>query len=179
VVAAVPHGHWKATTRLAALDWRGLRCAMVLDGAVNRLAFEAFVAHVLAPALWPADWEVMDNLSSHKGPQVGKLIAATGAELVSLRPYSPDLNPVELPFSKIKQGLRSPAARTVTDLWHGVQPTLDRVTPTDAAGYFRHCGYATGIIRLCSRRGIADCRPPACDTTRCGLTSRGRSLVSA
>ena len=119
---------------------------MVLDGAVNRLAFEAFVAQVLVPTLRPADLVVMDNLSSHKGPQVGKLIAAAGAELVYLPPYSPDLNPIELAFSKIKQGLRSLAARTVSDLWHGVQPILDRVTPSDAAGYFRHCGYATGII---------------------------------
>jgi transposase len=119
---------------------------MVLDGAIHRLAFEAFVAEVLVPTLRPGDLVVLDNLSSHKGPRVAQLIRAAGAEVVYLPPYSPDLNPIELAFSKIKRGLRSLAARTVTDLWHGVQPVLDRITPTDAAGFFHHCGYATGII---------------------------------
>jgi transposase len=146
VVGAVPHGHWKTTTLLAALDATGVRCAMVLDGAIHRLAFEAFVAEVLVPTLRPGDLVVLDNLSSHKGPRVAQLIRAAGAEVVYLPPYSPDLNPIELAFSKIKRGLRSLAARTVTDLWHGVQPVLDRITPTDAAGFFHHCGYATGII---------------------------------
>lgn len=146
MVGAVPHGHWKTTTLLAALDASGIRCSMVLDGAINRLAFEAFVAQVLVPTLRSGDLVVLDNLSSHKGPRVAQLIRAAGAELVYLPPYSPDLNPIELAFSKIKQGLRSLAARTVTGLWHGVQPVLDRITPTDAASFFRHCGYATGII---------------------------------
>ncbi len=145
VVEAVPHGHWKTTTLLAALDFQGIRGALVLDGAVNRLAFEAFVAEVLAPALRPGDLVVMDNLSSHKGSRVAQLIQAAGAELVYLPPYSPDFNPIELAFSKIKQLLRSLAARAVAELWRGIQPVLDRITPSDAGGFFRHCGYATDI----------------------------------
>jgi transposase len=145
VIDAVPHGHWKTTTLLAALDFQGVRSAMVLDGAVNRPAFEAFAAEVLAPTLRPGDLVVMDNLSSHKGPRVGELIQAAGAELVYLPPYSPDFNPIELAFSKIKQLLRSLAARAVADLWKGIQPALNQVTPSDASGFFRHCGYATEI----------------------------------
>jgi transposase len=145
VVDAVPHGHGKTTTLIAALDCTGLRCAMVLDGAVNRLAFEAFVGQVLTPTLRPGDLVIMDNLSSHKGPRVGQLIRAVGAEVVYLPPYSPDLNPIEPAFSKIKPLLRSLAARAVADLWNGIQPVLDRITASDAAGFFRHCGYASDI----------------------------------
>jgi transposase len=143
VVAAVPHGHWKTTTLIAALDRRGIRASMALDGAVNRLAFEAFVDAVLVPTLHPGDLVIMDNLSSHKGPCVGQLIRAAQADLLYLPPYSPDLNPIENAFSKIKQFLRSLSARAVTDLWNGIQPVLDRITASDAAGFFRHCGYAT------------------------------------
>lgn len=144
VVDAVPHGHWKTTTLIAGLGYTGMRCAMLLDGAVNRLAFEAFVAQVLTPVLRPGELVVLDNLSSHKGPRVGQLIHAVGAQLVYLPPYSPDLNPIEQAFSKIKQLLRSLAARAVGELWQGVQPILDQVTASDAAGFFRHAGYATG-----------------------------------
>lgn len=118
---------------------------MVLDGAVNRLAFEAFVGQVLTPTLRPGDLVVMDNLSSHKGPRVGQLIHAVGAEVVYLPAYSPDFNPIEPAFSKIKQLLRSLAARAVHDLWNATQPVLDQITARDAAGFFRHCGYATEI----------------------------------
>jgi transposase len=145
VVEAVPHGHWKTTTLIAGLDRSGIRCSMVLDGAVNRLAFEAFVGQVLTPTLRPGDLVVMDNLSSHKGPRVGQLIHAVGAEVVYLPAYSPDFNPIEPAFSKIKQLLRSLAARAVHDLWNATQPVLDQITARDAAGFFRHCGYATEI----------------------------------
>jgi len=144
VVEAVPHGHWKTTTLIAALDSRGLRCSMVLDGAVNQLAFEAFVGTVLVPTLRPGDLLLMDNLSSHKGPRVGQLIRAAQANLLYLPPYSPDFNPIENAFSKIKQTLRSLGLRVMTELWEAVRPVLDRITPSDAAGFFRHCGYATG-----------------------------------
>jgi transposase len=143
VVAAVPHGHWKTTTLIAALDSRGMRCAMVLDGAVNQLAFEAFVGNVLAPTLRPGDLVILDNLSSHKGPRVEQLIRAAQAELVYLPPYSPDFNPIENAFSKIKQTLRSLGLRVMAELWNAIQPVLDRITSSDAAGFFRHCGYAT------------------------------------
>lgn len=143
VVAAVPHGHWKTTTLIAALDQQGLRCSMLLDGAVNALAFEAFVVQVLVPTLRPRELVVLDNLSSHKRPRVAELIRAAGADVVYLPPYSPDLNPIELAFSKVKQALRSLAARTVSDQWQHMQPILDQVTAADTHGYFRHCGYAT------------------------------------
>ncbi len=145
VVDAVPHGHWKTTTLIAALDYTGVRCSMTLDGAVNRLAFEAFIEQVLVPTLRPADIVVMDNLSSHKGPRTRELIQAAQAELVYLPPYSPDLNPIEPAFSKIKQALRSLAQRTIDTLWSTMQNVLDQVTDNDARGYFRHCGYATEI----------------------------------
>ncbi len=145
VVEAVPHGHWKTTTLIAALDQQGVRCSMTLDGAVNRMAFEAFVAQVLVPNLRPGDLVVLDNLSSHKGERTPRLIRAARAELVYLPPYSPDLNPIELAFSKIKQALRSLASRTVETLWSTMQGALDRVTAADAQGYFRHCGYAPEI----------------------------------
>mgnify|MGYP001365022720 CR=1 FL=1 len=145
VIDAVPHGHWKTTTLIAALDLTGIRCSMVLDGAVNRLAYDAFVEQVLVPTLRPNDLVVMDNLSSHKGTRVAELIRAAGAELVYLPPYSPDLNPIEPAFSKIKQALRSLASRTMYELWGAVQSVLDRITPSDASGFYRHCGYATGI----------------------------------
>jgi transposase len=143
VVDAVPHGHWKTTTLIAALDANGVRCSMVLDGAVNAAAFEVFVREILVPTLRPGDLVILDNLSSHKGPRIAELIRATQADVIYLPPYSPDLNPIEHAFSKIKQALRSLGLRIMTELWGAIQPVLDRVTPSDAAGYFRHCGYAT------------------------------------
>jgi transposase len=143
LVDAVPHGHWKTTTLLAALDATGVRCSMLLDGAVNRLAFEAFVDQVLVPQLRPGDIVVLDKLSSHKGPKVAALIRAAGADVLYLPPYSPDFNPIELAFSKIKQALRSLAKRTVEALWTTMQSVLDQVSTSDARGFFRHCGYAT------------------------------------
>ncbi len=145
VVEAVPQGHWKTTTLIAALDYQGVRCSMTLDGAVNRLAFEAFVSQVLVPKLRPGDLVVLDNLSSHKGARTPQLIRAAEANVVYLPPYSPDLNPIELAFSKIKQALRSLAHRTVDALWSTMQSVLDRVTTADAQGFFRHCGYAPEI----------------------------------
>jgi transposase len=143
VVEAVPHGHWKTTTLIAALDGRGIRCSLVLDGAVDGAAFEAFVEAVLVPTLRPGDLVILDNLSSHKGPRVGRSIRAAQADVLYLPPYSPDFNPIENAFSKIKQGLRSLGLRVMTELWATIQPVLERVTPSDAAGFFRHCGYAT------------------------------------
>lgn len=141
LVAAVPHGHWKTTTLIAALGHRGVRCATTLDGAVDRDAFEAFVAQVLVPSLTPGDVVVMDNLSSHKGPRVRAMVEAAGAAVLYLPAYSPDLNPIELAFAKLKQLLRSAGHRTVDALWSDVQRMLDRITVDDAAGFFRHCGY--------------------------------------
>jgi transposase len=141
LVAKVPHGHWKTSTLIAALGLPGVRCAAVLDGPVNKDAFEAFVQQVLVPTLRPGDVVVLDNLSSHKGVVAKGLIESAGARLVFLPPYSPDLNPIEMVFSKIKQALRSLACRTQQALWDAMQGVLQSVTASDAANCFRHCGY--------------------------------------
>ncbi len=139
-VDKAPHGHWQTTTLIAALGIEGMPCATVVDGSVNPEVFEAFIEHVLVGELKPGDVVVMDNLSSHKGGRISALIEAAGAELRYLPPYSPDLNPIELVFSKIKQLLRSLARRTKDALWHSMQSVLDAVTPTDAANCYRHAG---------------------------------------
>jgi transposase len=141
LVAKVPHGHWNTTTLIAALDRRGMRCSTTVNGPVNRDVFESFVDQVLIKSLSPGDLVVMDNLSSHKGTRVKELIESVGAKLLYLPPYSPDLNPIEPAFSKLKQLLRSREHRTREALWADVQWMLDRITANDAAGFFRHCGY--------------------------------------
>jgi transposase len=129
------------TTLIAALGIEGIRCSTVVNAAVNGDVFTAFVEHVLVANLRPGDVVVMDNLSSHKGEDVRRLIQGTGAELRFLPPYSPDLNPIELVFSKIKQSLRSLAARSRDTLWSAMQKVLDAVTANDAINCFRHAGY--------------------------------------
>jgi transposase len=141
VIDKTPHGHWKTTTLIAALDITGVRCSTVVDGAVNGDVFEAFVSQVLVPQLQHGDIVVMDNLSSHKRQRTRLLIEQRGARLVFLPPYSPDLNPIEMVFSKVKQLLRSLACRTKNALWHTMQSVLDKVTPSDAENCFAHCGY--------------------------------------
>jgi transposase len=141
LVEKVPHGHWQTTTLIAALDRRGIRCSTVVDGAVNAQVFEAFIAQVLRPTLAPGDVVVMDNLSSHKGTGVRELIEGADAHLLYLPPYSPDLNPIEGAFSKVKQKLRSLKHRQVGPLWSGMQGVLNTITASDAAGFFGYCGY--------------------------------------
>jgi len=141
LIEKVPHGHWKTTTLIAALDHRGMRCAATVDGAVNGDVFVAFCRRVLAPTLKPGDIVVMDNLSSHKVAGVRQAIEATGATVVYLPPYSPDFNPIELAFSKLKQLMRSARHRLVKPLWDDTQRMLDAITATDANHYFQHCGY--------------------------------------
>ena len=142
LIDKTPHGHWKTSTLIAALGIEGVRCSVVVDGAVNADIFEAFVEQVLAPELKPGDVVVMDNLSSHKRARTRELIEAAGAELLFLPPYSPDLNPIEMIFSKVKQMLRTLACRTRQALWSAMQSVLDRVTHSDAINCFRHCGYS-------------------------------------
>ena len=141
LVDRTPHGHWKTTTLIAALGIEGVRCSTVVDGAVNADVFESFVEQVLVPELRAGDVVVMDNLSSHKTAMTRELIEGAGAELVFLPPYSPDLNPIEMVFAKVKRLLRSLACRTRDQLWRSMQRVLDAVTPSDAANCFRHCGY--------------------------------------
>jgi transposase len=141
LLAKVPHGHWKTTTLIAALGATGVRCSTVVDGAVNADVFEAFVARVLVPQLRPGDVVILDNLSSHKRSRTRELIESAGAQLQYLPPYSPDLNPIEMVFAKIKQLLRSLACRTRQALWEAMQTVLDQVTASDAAHCFQHAGY--------------------------------------
>lgn len=141
LIDKTPHGHWKTTTLIAALGTAGMRCSTVVDGAVNGDVFEAFVEQVLVPELRSGDVVIMDNLSSHKRVRVRELIESVGARLVFLPPYSPDLNPIELIFSKVKQLLRSLACRTREALWKAMQSVLDEVTPDDAENCYKHCGY--------------------------------------
>lgn len=141
LIDKTPHGHWKTTTLIAALGIAGMRCSTVVDGAVNGDVFEAFVEQVLVPELRAGDVVIMDNLSSHKRHRVRELIEESGARLVFLPPYSPDLNPIEMIFAKVKQLLRSLASRTRETLWKTMQSVLDQVTPTDALNCYRHCGY--------------------------------------
>lgn len=141
LIAHTPHGHWKTTTLIAALGISGVHCSTVVDGAINADIFEAFVEQVLVPQLRPGDLVVMDNLSSHKRHKTQALIQAAGAAVRYLPPYSPDLSPIEMIFSKIKQLLRSLACRSKTELWRTMQSVLDQVTPSDALNCFRHCGY--------------------------------------
>ncbi len=141
LVSKVPHGHWKTTTLIAALGIEGIVCSTVVDGAVNGDIFEAFVEQILVPELRSGDVVIMDNLSSHKRARTRMLIEGVGAELVFLPPYSPDLNPIEMVFAKIKQKLRSLACRTVDALWRSMQSVLDTITSSDARNCYRHCGY--------------------------------------
>jgi transposase len=139
--AAIPHGHWKTTTFVAGLRLTGLVAPMVLDGPINRNAFQAYVDQVLVPALSPGDVVVMDNLGSHKGPAVHRAIEAAGATLLYLPPYSPDFNPIENAFAKLKALLRKAAERTIDTLWTTIGRLLDAFTPTECANYFRAAGY--------------------------------------
>lgn len=141
LIDKTPHGHWKTTTLIAALGISGMRCSTVVDGAVNGDLFEAFVEQVLVPELRPGDVVIMDNLSSHKRRRIRELIEDAGAHLVFLPPYSPDLNPIELVFAKVKQLLRSLACRTRDALWKAMQSVLDQVAPSDALNCYKHCGY--------------------------------------
>lgn len=141
LVEKVPQGHWKTTTLIAALGITGIRCSTVVDGAVNGDVFQAFVEQVLVPQLQSGDVVVMDNLSSHKRARTRELIEAAGAQVLFLPPYSPDLNPIEMIFAKVKHLLRSLACRTREALWDLMQSLLDQITASDAVNCFRHCGY--------------------------------------
>jgi len=139
--AGIPHGHWKTTTFVAGLRLDGIAAPMVLDGPINRDAFQAYVDQVLVPELKPGDVVVMDNLSSHKGPAVRRAIEAAGANLLYLPPYSPDFNPIENAFAKLKALLRKAAVRTIGALWDQIGMILNLFTPAECANYFKAAGY--------------------------------------
>lgn len=140
--AKTPHGHWKVTTFVAGLRTDGLSAPMVLDGPMNGPWFLAYVEQVLVPTLAPGDIVVMDNLSSHKNEGVRAAIEAAGAQLRFLPPYSPDLNPIEMAFAKLKALLRKAAERTVEALWDRIGALLDAFPAAECANFFRHAGYA-------------------------------------
>jgi len=137
----VPHGHWKTTTFVAGLRSQGIAAPFVIDGPINRIAFETYVDKVLVPELTPGDIVIMDNLSSHKGPRVREMIEAAGASLLFLPPYSPDFNPIENAFSKLKAHLRKAAERTVDGLWTAIGRLIDLFTPQECRNYFKAAGY--------------------------------------
>jgi transposase len=139
--AAVPHGHWKTTTFLGALTLQGMTAPMVLDGAMHGAAVLAYVEQVLVSTLKPGDIVVMDNLPAHRPMAVRQAIQAAGAELRFLPPYSPDFNPIEMAFSKLKAVLKKTAARTIDDLWDAIAESIDSFTPTECQNYFAAAGY--------------------------------------
>ncbi len=140
VVEGAPQGYWKILTILSALSLRGLLATMTIEEATDGDIFLAYVEQVLCPALRPGDVVVMDNLSAHKVSGVRELIEAAGAELLYLPPYSPDLNPIEKAWAKLKQFLRSLKARTGEALEQAVTQALPCITPDNARAWFRHCG---------------------------------------
>lgn len=140
-VAALPHGHWKTTTFVGALRATGMTAPMVLDGPMDGLAFEAYVTQVLAPTLRPGDMVVMDNLTAHKRAEIAIAIEAAGARLLYLPPYSPDLNPIEMAFAKLKAALRKAAARSIEALVNAIAVALAAFTAQECLNFFAAAGY--------------------------------------
>jgi transposase len=143
LVMAVPQGHWKTTTFVAALRCDGLTAPTVADGAMTGDLFVAYVEQQLVPTLRPGDIVVMDNLACHKRSGVRAAIEGAGCELRFLPPYSPDLNPIEKAFSKLKAKLRAAAKRAVEALWRYLGQVLDEFLPPECRNYFASCGYPT------------------------------------
>ena len=141
LVAAIPHGHWKTTTFVAALRCGEITAPLVIDRPMNGVTFKAYVEQMLAPTLKAGDIVIMDNLSAHKVEGVRKAIEAVGTSLVYLPPYSPDFNPIEQVFAKLKALLRKAAERSIDDLWDTIGHLLDRFPPQECSNYFRNAGY--------------------------------------
>ena len=143
LIAKVPHGHWKTLTFIAGLRADGICAPCVLDGPINGRSFLAWVEQCLVPTLRQGDIVVLDNLGSHKSQAVRQAIRNAGAKLIFLPPYSPDLNPIEQVFAKLKTLLRRTAARTVEDTWKGIGGLLSAFAPAECANYIRNSGYAS------------------------------------
>ena len=142
VRGTVPHGQWERLTLLGGLTLGGLTACLAVEGATDALVMRAFVTHALVPTLRPGQVVVLDNLSAHKDAEVRRRIEAAGCTLLFLPPYSPDFNPIEHAWSKLKALLRGVGARTVDALHAALAALIDAITPDDARGYFHHCGYA-------------------------------------
>jgi transposase len=143
LVAAVPYGHWKTTTFIAGLRASGVIAPLVLDGPMTGPAFRAYAEQFLAPALKPGDVVVLDNLSAHKVDGVRQAIVRAGASILYLPPYSPDLNPIEQLFAKLKALLRKAAARTQDELWSTIGQLLAAIPSTECANYLTHSAYGS------------------------------------
>jgi transposase len=142
LVSSCPHGHWRTTTMISAIRVDGSTACMTIDGATDTAVFQAYVREVLCPTLRPGDIVVMDNLAPHKNEQTVALIVAAGASVRFLPAYSPDLNPIEMMWSKVKASLRAAEARTHPDLLVAIGQALGRVTAQDAVNWFAACGYS-------------------------------------
>jgi len=142
---AIPHGHWKTTTFLAGLRHDGLIAPLVLDGPIDADSFRAYVEQFLAPALRPGQIVILDNLSSHKVAGIREAIEAVQAHVLYLPRYSPDLNPIEQLFAKIKAFMRKAAARTIDTLWDAVRLAIRDLKPRECRNFFRHAGYRHSI----------------------------------
>ena len=143
LIAKVPHGHWKTLTFVAGLRCDGIVAPCVFNRPINAKSFLAWVVKFLVPTLRPGDIVVMDNLSSHKSSAVRRAIRDAGAKLIFLPPYSPDLNPIEQAFAKLKTLLRKENARTVEQTITCIGKLIDQITPTECVNYFREAGYST------------------------------------
>lgn len=143
LIAKTPFGKWKTLTFVAALRCDRIDAPCVLDGPINGQLFRAYVEQFLVPTLSPGDIVIMDNLGSHKGQAVRKAIRSAGAKLLFLPPYSPDLNPIEQVFAKLKLLLRKAAERSVEATWQRIATSLDAFPPHECAAYLRNSGYAS------------------------------------
>lgn len=141
VVDAAPAGHWRTLTLLGAISWQGMLASMTVESPTDGDVFLAYLEQILCPKLQPGQVVVMDNLGAHKVAGVRELIEARGAQLLYLPPYSPDFNPIEKAWSKIKQLLRSTKARLLEALEEAAALALAAITPDNAAAWFKHCGY--------------------------------------
>lgn len=141
LIDKTPYGHWKTTTFLAALRSSGLTAPLVVDGAINGAVFLAYTQQHLAPTLHSGDIVIMDNLSAHKVAGVAEAIEGADARLVYLPPYSPDLNPIEQVFAKLRRLLQTAAERTIDALWRRIGESVDAFIPEECGNYLRHCGY--------------------------------------
>jgi transposase len=146
VSEAVPAGHWRTLTVLGALTTRGVLASMTIESPTDGDVFLAFIEQALAPRLEPGHLVILDNLGAHKVPGVRSLIESRGAQLLYLPPYSPDLNPIEQAWSKLKQLLRATKARLLETLEPAIAEAIPAITADNAAAFFRHCGY--GIQQL-------------------------------
>lgn len=142
VHASSPHGHWHTTTMISSIRLDGSTACMAIDGATDSEVFRAFVGQVLCPSLREGDIVIMDNLSAHKSVPAIELIAAAGAQVLFLPAYSPDLNPIEMMWSKVKESLRAAEARTQEALIEAIGRAMERVTAQDSMNWFASCGYS-------------------------------------